>query len=446
MLTRTKKQIFAYWFLILATFFMYIILTGSKNLYVAEKTTMTHAGFNSVALASTMEYYFYTYAAMQIVLIFLVKKLNVKWFLAGTISASAILTSLIAFFNTVEIHWAIYVLNGILQAGIWGCSMKILGQYLPSDILPKGNTIMSMGPAVAYFVSYGIAALFGDNWRTPFIVLSIVLLFAVVLFVIAVTNANRFPRSVEMHHIVHADGTEEDVSDEDKNDFIHLKNKKRKILFYSFSILFGLLVTSIYFSLNNVVDYFLNNVCGYDTTTSKLISMGILVLVAFGPIVSVRACQKQINFLKVGLIFFGLALVCAIALLTLSILNVASVVLLLTFYIAFLIISNGGRTISLSVAGLRMRDKIDVGVYSIMVNAMASIAAGLVPKLYVMIIKPEITDPVLMHQNWTNAFWVSVALCTVTVLTIVGLILWIKRLNKKDEKTDAIVSDEILSN
>ena len=81
-----------------------------------------------------------------------------------------------------------------------------------------------------------------------------------------------------------------------------------------------------------------------------------------------------------------------------------------------------------------------------MVNAVASIAAGLLPKLYTMIIKPEVTDPVLMNQNWINAFIVSVAIGLTTVAIIIVLIVWIKRLNKKDALTDTVVSNVISSN
>jgi len=439
MTVRTKKQNFAYWFLIFATFFMYIVLTGSKNLYVAEKTTMTAAGFNSVALASTMEYYFYAYAAMQLALVFFMQKVNIKWYLAVTITLSAILTILISFTSTVEHHWVIFIVNGIMQAGIWGCSIKTLGHHLPSDLLPNANSLMSSGPAVAYFLSYGVASVFGENWKLPFIVLGIVLIIAVALFVMAVNLANKYPREKAMHHVVHADGSEEDVSDEDKNDFIHLKNKKRKFVFYAFSLFFGLIITFLYFSLNNIVDYFLSNVGGFDNTTSKLISMVILVITVIGPVLTVRACEKQTNFLKVAFVFFGLALLCSVALLVLSILNVQTFAVLVVFYLLFLVLTNGGRTISLSVAALKMRDKIDTGVYSTMVNVAASVSAGVAPKIYTIIVNPEATAPALIHQNWINAFTVSVVLGAITVSCIAFLIVWIKRLNKKDAKTDAIV-------
>jgi len=65
-----KKREHAYFLLIFASFFMYIILTGAKTLYTAEKTTLSELGSfgNLTDLATTMEYYFYTYALMQLVL------------------------------------------------------------------------------------------------------------------------------------------------------------------------------------------------------------------------------------------------------------------------------------------------------------------------------------------------------------------------------------------
>jgi ATP-binding cassette subfamily B protein len=39
-----------------------------------------------------------------------------------------------------------------------------------------------------------------------------------------------------------------------------------------------------------------------------------------------------------------------------------------------------------------MRDKIDAGTYSTMVNAAASISAGVAPKIYTIIINPEATE------------------------------------------------------
>ena len=167
----------------LSSFFLYIILTGAKNLYVAEKTTLNTLGFGSLTeLAMTMEYYFYAYAAMQIILIFFIKKINVKWFLTVTVSASAILTGYISFSSTLIEHYVIYIINGFLQAGLWASLLKLISDSLPMRFLPFANKLMSAGPAVAGIVSYGTAAAFGDNWRAPFLFLSVVLLLSTLLY------------------------------------------------------------------------------------------------------------------------------------------------------------------------------------------------------------------------------------------------------------------------
>lgn len=438
MTEKHNKRSIAYWFLIIATFFMYIMLTGSKNLYVAEKTTMLE--FNPTDLSATMMYYFYAYAVMQIILVFIMNKINIKWYLSCTVFASAILTALVSFTNVITEQWIIYIINGALQAGIWGCSIKILGQYLPKKILPKANALMTSGPAAAGIISYGTAALFGDNWRFPFVFLGFVLIVAVVLFFIAITIVHRYPREVEMHHIVHADGSEEDVTDEDKNDFIHLKSKKRKIIFYVISIFLGLVVTAMFFSLNNVADYFLKDFGGFDSTTAKLITIIVPIVIIVGPVLCVSACEKHTNFLKVGGVFFGISLLCAIVLLTLAVLKVEYVFLYFVFYLLFLICTNGGRSILLSIISLRMRDKINTGVYTTIVNAAASISAGVAPHIFTAIVKGS-ADKFL---NWTNAFAVSFGLSIFVVIVIVALLILVKKLNKKDEKTDKIVSDQTL--
>ena len=92
----------------MASFFLYIVLTGAKNLYTAEKTTLAtvfgHLDNPLTALAATMEYYFYAYALTQVALVFVMKKINIKWFLTATVGVSAVLTVLMAWTNTIYEH------------------------------------------------------------------------------------------------------------------------------------------------------------------------------------------------------------------------------------------------------------------------------------------------------------------------------------------------------
>ena len=419
MIKSDKKRTISYWFLIISIFLLYIVLTGAKNLYNAEKTTMIEDGFSQTDLFSTMEYYFYTYATMQIFLVFFLKKINIKWFLTITLTLSSILIVLMAFTNVIVQQWIIYLVAGALQAGLWGCSLKILSLYLPTNLLPKANMLMSSGPAVAGIISFGTAVIFGDNWRTPFIVLGALTFVCVVLFFISTTIVAKYPRDLGLFS----------VKKEGKNyDFININSKKKIILFYVFSIILALLVTSLFFAVNNTLDLFVKQVGNFDNTKSKLITILAPILIVIGPIVTVRICEKHFNFITVALVTFGIALAFSAILFALCKINLKTFPLMLIIFFLFLILINGGRTISLTISALHLRDKIDTGVYSTAVNASASIAAGLAPKLFSLIINNTSS----VQQNWTNGLFALTMLALLIVVLLTVIQLMIKRSNKSN--------------
>ena len=422
-----KRRGRAYFLLIFASVFLYLTLTASKNLYSAEKTTFYGLGTfgNLTDLATTMEYYFYTYAAMQIFLAFFIKKINIKWFLAFTIGASAILTVLVAFTSGITQHYVIFAVNGVLQAGIWGILLKILSLYLPMRLLPIANQIMSAGPAAASAIAYGVAALFGDNWRLPFFIFGVLLLFCIILYTISVNIVAKFPKEEETHHITLSDGSEADVSDEDENDFIHLDSKKRVAIFYAMSIFIGFIVTSIYFMVNNSLDIYLKEVGEFSNSTAKILTVFAPLAAVFGPLVCVRSCERHRNFIAVSLVYFALALaVCTAVLFVFD----KSVIAALVLIVLFLVLSNGGRSVSLSIAALKMRKKIDTGVYSTIVNAVASIASGVTPKIITSILDKESLS---VTESWRISLGVIFGANLFAVTILFAVVMWIKLVNRK---------------
>ncbi len=427
-----KRRSRAYVLLIFASVFLYLTLTASKNLYSAEKTTFYSLGTfgNLTDLASTMEYYFYTYAAMQIFLAFFIKRINIKWFLAVTIGISAVLTALVSFTDGIGQHYIIFAINGILQAGIWGILLKILSVYLPMRLLPIANQIMSAAPAAASATAYGVAALFGDNWRLPFLILGILLFFAVVLYTVSVGIVARFPKDMSTHHIVMSDGTEADVSDEEENDFIHLNSKRRVAVFYAVSIFVGFVVTSIYFMVNNSLDIYLKEVGGFTNSTAKILTVFAPLAAVVGPLICVRSCERHRNFIVVAAVYFGLALItCTVVLFVFD----RSVVAALVLIVLFLVLANGGRSVSLSIAALKMRTKIDTGVYSTIVNAVASIASGVTPKIITTILDKESLS---VTESWRISLGVIFAANLLAVVILVALVFFIKLLNRKDKRNE----------
>lgn len=425
----TKRRNRAYILLIVSSIFLYIALTGSKNLYTAEKTTLYELGIfgNLTDLASTMEYYFYTYAAMQVALIFFVKKINIKWFLTSTIAISAVLTALMPLTDSITQHYILFAINGILQAGIWGCLLKVLSVHLPARLLPAANQIMAAGPAVAGAVSYGVAAAFGDNWKTPFMLMGIIVIGSVIFYFISVTKMEGFPKETELHHVVLADGTEADVSDEEDNDFIGLNSKKRIAVFFAASMLMGFLFTSLYFMVNNNLDMYLKEVGGFSNSVSKLLTIFAPVCAVVGPLMTVRSCERHRNFISVSAFYFGVALLSS---LLMVILFDKSVPASLALLVIFLVFVNGGRSVTLSIASLKMRNKIDTGVYSTTVNAVSSIASGISPKIITMLLDSSSYNTV---ESWRISFLV-IFIWNFAVVALLGLfILLVKRTNKRDK-------------
>ena len=433
-MTVNKRRSRAYGLLIFASIFMYIAITTAKNLYTAEKTTLYSLGIfgNLTSLASTMEYYFYTYAVMQIALIFFVKRINIKWFLTATLSVSSVLTLLLPFTDGITQHYILFGINGVLQAGIWGCLLKMLSVHLPARLLPVANQIMSAGPAVAGAMAYGIAALCGENWKTPFILMGVISLISVLTYCLAVTCVERFPKEVEMHHVVLSDGTEADVEEEEDNDFIGLNNKKRIAVFFIASTLMGFLFTSLYFMVNNNLDMYLKEIGGFSNSVAKMLTIFAPVCAVIGPLMSVRSCERHKNFIAVAAFYFGVAILSVLVMLFVF---DKSVPVSLALLVLFLVFVNGGRSVTLSIASLKMRKKIDTGVYSTAVNAVSSLASGISPKFIAMILDNGSYSSV---QSWRLSFTLVFAFIFTAVMLLCVFIILVKCLNKKDRMKEAM--------
>lgn len=422
MLKSDRKKTITYWLLIISVFLLYTLLSGATNLYNAEKTSMIEEGFSQTDIFSTMEYYFYTFAITQIFLVFVIKKINIKWFLTITIALSSILLILMSLTNTVIEQWIIYILSGALQAGIWGCSLKTLSLYLPTKLLTKANMLMSSAPAIAGIIAFATATLFGDNWRLPFVVLGFLVFLCVVFFFVACSMVKKYPRDLTLNS---SDNVKKTQNKQD--DFININSKKKIILLYVFSILFAFLITSLFYAVNNTFDLFVKQVGNFDNTKSKAFNIISQIIIVLGPLAIIKICEKHKNFIVVALIVYAIGLILICSLFALCSFSLETFPVMLVISLLFLILANGGFTIIRTVSPLHLRDKVDTGVFSTATNSSASIAAGFAPKLFSVIINSQSS----IQQNWSNGLLALVVLTFLIFLSLVVVLLLIKRSNKK---------------
>ena len=92
--------------LVWASFFFYVLMMGSKNVFTAEIVTLQGVfGTSKTDTSLAMTYYFITYAIAQVVLSTLMGKLNLRIYLTVTGVLSALVTVLLGVFKDISITY-----------------------------------------------------------------------------------------------------------------------------------------------------------------------------------------------------------------------------------------------------------------------------------------------------------------------------------------------------
>jgi hypothetical protein len=161
------------------------------------------------------------------------------------------------------------------------------------------------------------------------------------------------------------------------------------------------------------------------------------LLATLGPVIVVRLCEWHRNFITVCAVAFTLSLV---LMLLITLFFEQNVILSLVLLSLYLVVVNGGRSVSLSIAALRMRERIDAGVYTTLINAAASIVAGVAPKLITSILDRE---ELSVSESWQSAFFTVLIWNAVIVVALFSLRFAVKLLNRRDEKRAAARAAEL---
>lgn len=404
-----KKKNAVYWFLILSCAFVWIMMMGSKNVYIAEiEVIMGVFDVTDKAKASlAMTYYFITYSIVQIVLFFILNKLNIKWFMFISIGLSGVVTVIIAFATAMWQLWWILALNGILQAGVWACCMAVLKKYLPLKLIPVANTILNMGTAIAGVISYGTPSIFVGigRWDLPFIILGIILSVSALLFFISVTMAARLPKEQE-------DGIRRVELNDKEQPVFNLDSKNKKTVFYILTFALSFLIHALFYGVMNWMPSLLTdkNVFGLSASIGILITVLAPIATAVGPIIAVANCEKHKNFVAVCFIYLAISLVFALLLMLFCKTNLLLSIILL---IIFLVAVQCAVTVILSIVSFKTGKYIDVGAHGGLMNAAGAIAAGFTPTIVGAVIDSagwNIGYAVIFGLNLVLVAWIGIIL------------------------------------
>ncbi len=419
--------------LIFACFFLYTSSMAAKGVFAAELkyiVDLWSLEYSKASMANT--FYFVGYGAVQIILFFIMSKINLNKYLAITVPFAAITTALIGISTNIYHIWIYFGLSGVFQAAIYcGCNYA-LTQNLPTTMLTKANKFMNIGYATGSVVAYGMCAfcIGFDAWRVPYFVIGSIFMASLVCFLIIIKKAKRFSHINEImdKHEKSESVVSKKTADNENDPLFVIKSKKSASLFYVIDLMLAFLITSLFYGVMSYITSLLVDVHHLSQDVSIYVSILAPVTIAIGPMMVISTCDTHKDFIKQGIIF-SIVLIPIIVLLALF--YDVNVFLALGLSIVYVVIANGVKAIVLSVMTFRMRKQINSASYSAISNAIASISAG---------VTPTVIGAVIDSRGWSTVYWVLFGIIILIIISLVIIDILVRkdyrkrhRLNNKEK-------------
>jgi len=402
--------------LIFACYFVYVAELAAKFVFGAEiATIIVELKTDKVNASFANTYYFIVYGLVQVILSFLMGKIDMRKYLVVTLPFAAITMICMGFATNIEFMWIIFPISGIFQAGLWSGINLILTKYLPACLLNTANRVINTGVAVSSIIAYGMSAVCVSyvGWRMPFFILGTVFLISAVFFAFVVRKTQNYADILDDTTLFNGD------KDIDNNSLFTLNTRKQTVAFYCISIVMVFLITSVYNSLCNWLPSLLIDVFSFRQDVSIYVSILSPVVMLFGPMLTLWSCARDKNFIRQCLIYSSIILLICILLTFLYQTNVILAVLLFVLYMG---LANGIRVIVLSVITFQLHTQINAGTYSAISNAVASVSSGVIPTFFGFLID---------SYGWKNAFSFTIILLGVIIVLLFVLMILVNLMNNR---------------
>ena len=398
---------------------MYLAMMIGKQIFNSEivEIQLVFNVENSILSLANLFYYL-TYAALQFALVFFISKLNLRMYLGICMVVSAILTILIGVLGNLYgniLHlFIIFALNGLVQAGMYGGIISIYNKHLSKKNYFNGVKIISFCTCFSLALCYGIATFFTtiSRWDLGFVVAGTIMVLAGILFLVAT------PILVKKIHTL-KEVVEDEHHEPHQVDYsapkVPLRERKGMVFFITLVALVYFLAYVLYYAFNNWVPTLLyNNGNGISKVYSPLASIIVAFVVGLASIYSINLFMQTKRTYTLTSIFIIINAVCCIAL-TFLYDNTASVIIFASLFLSCSKISAQPYS---TVMAYKIRDVIEPGTLSFILNGCASISAGVAPTL---------SSLVFEAFGWQVLF-VVLALLTMVVLALTFVI------SKKEKK------------
>lgn len=389
-----------------ACYFFYLISIVLKMVYSAEIVEIIAAfpGATKASVGTGLTAYYFVYTAAQLIVAFIINKINIKAFMTVTTVLSALSFGAIYFSGEL---WQLYIilgLNGVFQSGVWGGVMYFVGKYVPREMAAFSSSLMSTGMALGTALAYGLSAFFVAvaDWRWTFVFFAAISLVTLVIFLVFLKKIDA--KSGAAHPEIDLPKEPEEKKLPVIPHGAHGSGMNAALIML---IVIAFFAGCVYYSISNWVPSLLTEEYGMLSQYSMLLTIALPVCMMPGPIAASALCDRHDNKYGVCAIFSAGAF---IAVFVMCFLYNASLWLALVLSIAMLFCIRGVIQVICGYFPLVLKDRINSGVSSLMFNAGACLGAAIMPLL---------TGLIMDAYDWRQYYIFTAAIALVTAVLII---------------------------
>lgn len=406
-----KRAVFG---LILSCWLVYTFSMCMKMAYSASMAEIKdECGVNNVIASLPLTLYYTLYAAIQFSLALFITKINLKLYMAITFTVSGFSYISIFFYSPIWYICSVLAVNGITLGAVWCGSVLIFAKYLSPNAMNKALLFMGAGFSVGSAMSFALSslAISVGNWRISFLVIGIAFLLSTAYMIYAVIRVEKM-------------GIKPSADDN-----IPLKKRTYKAEKISAKPLFVMAIIStffaslLYYGFTNWMPTILKN--NFDVTNARatLITTLFPIVVYAGAVLAVMIADRVKNDFAVSSVTAVAVSAVGLALCYVFDLNIVlTVAVILVLGIMLRLFNN----LVASLIPLHIRDYVNAGKTSAVINASACVSAAISPFLIAFILDGSGND-------WEVLFFVLFAF-SVVMLAVCGAFFVVDGVKRKKEK------------
>lgn len=365
-LSNRSKQMF----LIVLCVLVYASVYVARYSYGANiGAVMSAYGVTRAEAGLVSTFFFFSYGASQVVHSFLCRFYPRKYIVPIALLAMAAINLAMFFEPPFAVFKYLWMLNGMVTSLLWPTIVLVWGETLDGDMMPRATFLISLALPIGTVIAYGGSAIFNlfSFWRGAFLMGgTLPLVFSVLWFTLYdYLVSGRDPS----HAAVSAETKSSDAQAERRKTRWGAEMIKLVVL----CVCLNAAICFVRDGLSTWTPVLLGEQFGLSDSNSIVLTLVLPIFGIFGSALAIRMNRLIRDFRSLSCLFCFLMSACLAVLLL--ILNSNWVILALVLLGSTSCLIHGATTVLITIMPLSIRDRVNPGVLSGIINASAYIGS-----------------------------------------------------------------------